>query len=367
VADDAAAASASPKQAATPPQTPTSTAVASLLSLKRARVDNGSADQADRSMQSVEAEHFSSKVSEQQQQQQQNDNDDDNDDTDATHDDSGSPVITYVSNLDAFMPKSERVARVVDQKLGPEEAEAHLSQYVRALDAKLTAMRHSPFRLSTCQRPDDRFLHEIDLPVLYKLPTFLKYQGREYPPALYVSDMLFRDPTHRVYLDIKRLRARVIVRIEKSGQRKRQRDAIMRSPAQPQAKAEPKAVAESVPVPASVPVPVPKPQPQQTPNEAVQPDAAAAAASLPMPATVATESKSAAPDEQQAGEVVEAGELHVPEMPTAAALAEAVASPSPVYIPTPSSGQLSCALTVDRCTFSSSSDYMAESGFSPVA
>eukprot|EP00053_Salpingoeca_punica_P024699 m.14292 g.14292 ORF g.14292 m.14292 type:complete len:572 (-) comp7095_c0_seq2:229-1944(-) len=134
------------------------------------------------------------------------------------------------TDLPQYAGKPERMAREVDRRLSSREAERMLREYVEQLTKKLMAMKERPFRLSLCQRPDDRFLHEIELPVLYRLPAFLEYQGKEFPRQLLVSDMLFEDAAGRAVLDLKRLRGRVIVRIEKSGQRKRSRMYAYRPP-----------------------------------------------------------------------------------------------------------------------------------------
>lgn len=115
--------------------------------------------------------------------------------------------------------KADRVKRPIGEKLGPEKAEEELRTYVLSLVRILNGMAEHPYRLALCQRPDDNFLHRIPLPVLYKLPTFIEYQGMIFPPQLLVSDMLFRDAIGRAVLNIKDLRKRVVIRLEKRGQR----------------------------------------------------------------------------------------------------------------------------------------------------
>ena len=117
----------------------------------------------------------------------------------------------------------KRHPRDIGELLTPEEAEKQLRAYLEVLIFKLWRMEKDPYRLPLSQRPDDRFLNEIDLSVLYELPAYKEFQGKKFPPQLVDSDVLFPDGEGSGFavLDIKRLRSRVMIRIEKGGQRKR--------------------------------------------------------------------------------------------------------------------------------------------------
>ena len=126
-----------------------------------------------------------------------------------------------VKKSDEQLFKANRVKRHIDKYLDPEKAEEELGKYVHGLVKILNDMVNNPYRLASCQRPDDTFLNCIPTHVLYKLPTFIKYQGMVFPPQLLVSDMLYKDAIGRAVLSITNLRKRVIIRFEKRGQRKR--------------------------------------------------------------------------------------------------------------------------------------------------
>jgi hypothetical protein len=125
---------------------------------------------------------------------------------------------------------SRRMARPIESKLTGDEAELALRTFLEDLHKPLKRMLHAPHRLTLSERPDDRFLHQIDLPVLYELPSYKEYNGRILPKQLLASDMLFEDPSGNAILDIKKLRNRVLIRIEKASQRARSRAAMYTKP-----------------------------------------------------------------------------------------------------------------------------------------
>jgi hypothetical protein len=115
-----------------------------------------------------------------------------------------------------------RMPRPKEAEIQFDEAERLLSAFVTKLVALLDSLVSCPRKVRRSEVPEDKFLHNIPLPTFYSLPTFIAFHGKQFPECLSVTGMLYRNTeTDELILDLKRLRLRVTLRVEKGNQRVR--------------------------------------------------------------------------------------------------------------------------------------------------